>query len=573
MLPFTIVRRGAVVDPVTVRAVELLPGVTMEPRVLPAGKSVDSARFSAEAGSFSSQNFIYLIASSGDLAEDTVRLTFHVQAISKPTTTFVPAGIGIAPGDSGSAKLVVTRIQGEYQGAVSFALLEPPPGLAATLTVQPDSFSAVIQVRAARDQKPGDYTIPIALYSFFPIPDTLQLLVHVFQPGNIVFAPCTEAGTVRVVAFQDGNAPWREASRFAGDLYFPNVVSERGGIAWSTEDNTGNHVQIVYGTREELSVYSTSGCYAPPVAPTSMTGTLVGGRADDVLLLHSGWQSSPLVRTSSSAFRIDNPPEYSFALFAVRRRSASEVPRMAIRRMILVSSGPVIAPLDFASANGFDAIASTLSVPNAPSSGLIVETSFHQGASDAGFVPYRTDTVATGIKQHVWFGAPLGRLETNDWHQVLVRDRVPASSSWSRSSSRGYFLPPSSSELRLPDVPIAPLFNSSRSPDGFVRVRAVVTDPASSAVWEDSNYQLRFTQPNGTRVSVTTTRRYLDGMPLAIDVPELVTPNWMNRWRLQPGVSTTWQLRTRRWARGYFDSQFSGVSTESTEVRGVITLP
>lgn len=573
LLPLRITRLGGFTDSVVVRAEELPEGVSMAPVVVRAGRSADTARFVADRSTLPGRRFVQLIASGGSQPEDTTTVVITVPFLPSAIVVFNPHALQLSAGDSATSTLLVQLVTNGPTGRVRFTPLAAPPGFDVRLRVLPDSSRADVLVRAGPDVAPGSYSVAIELNDFAPLPDTALLPVEVSAPGNMLFLPCEATGIPVAVAFQDGNGPWQAARGFPGNRYYPNIISGRGGIAWATPEGSGTHVRVVYGTLEELVRYHGSVCVGAPSGRASYTGRILDVRPGDAVQLFQGTPFTRVVQ-SGGTFRIDEPPEgLAGGLFAVRRQTPSGIPRVFALREVDPNSGLVLPPVDFSSPLAYDAVSSRLTIPNATNRGVIIETAFRQSSAVDYFVPHRVDSISAGVMAYTWYGSPLGRMVAGDKYLVTIREPQDPPLAWSRSASRAYDVPPSSSTLSLPAVPAPPVLSSVRSPQGHVVIRAGLVESPSAIAFVDANYTLELRQATGQRLTLTTTRGYLAGVPLAIDVPAFTTPNWLAAWRLQPGAATNWRLQTRRWEAGFFFAPSAFGVSESTEYRGASSFP
>ena len=186
------------------------------------------------------------------------------------------------------------------------------------------------------------------------------------------------------LAVQDGDAAWiRLLPRIAG-IYDARFTANRGGVAFVS---SGSSLTVAYGNLTELaSIACTSGS-------NSLNGSVAGLASVERADVWFG-TSFASVNAQNGRFQFRNVPDGQQDLFATRYTWSGDggqiANRLVIRRAQNLSSGSLIAPINFGSSESFAPAFATASVAGADGAVSVDLISSWHGRAFSALLTYGT---------------------------------------------------------------------------------------------------------------------------------------------------------------------------------------
>lgn len=547
-LTVTVSRIGGFVGEVQL-AVEGVPvevQAQLTPAALPPQATTSQLTLSASGTAAPGTFTLTLRATGAGVEARTFTLTLTVTEVATPgfTLTLVPSQLTIQQGASATTLVQMARTGG-YTNPVSLSLTGLPPGLNGTF--DPPAYlstNPVLTVGASYNAPVGQHTLTVHATGPNQPERTATLTVEITPAnptGEVTWTFCPASGQPLWFAYQDGDGPWTHVTGLNG-IYAFDLSSTRGAVAWVRQGASGYELFVHYATHAELNQLGAALCGGSTVTKT-VTGTVVNAGSDNTWVSFGG--DAAVLPSGTSAFTLTRvrggPQDLLASRIGVAGNGALTLVKLLLRRGLDLPDGGALAPIDFASAEAFDAAGFAITLENVGSDLTQLVASYR--TANGPTAPYYADGLATAGNVRVYPAIPASRQQPGDFHVLRI---VAAPGGGGATADRTATLvvgPGANRTARLGPALSGPTLTvPSASP--WVRLRAQYPiQPEYNRYWT-----LSWAQADRS-VFVAVTAAWA-GTVSTVDVaaPDFTgVAGWDPQWAPRPGQSTTWVFEAAGW--------------------------
>lgn len=550
----TIARSGSFTGPVNL-AVENLPtGVSaaFSAAPIPAGSTTSTLTLNAAATVAAGTYNLTVRGTATGLTDQTAALALTVTAVSQGSYTLsvAPATLSLQQGANGTAQVNIARTGG-FTGAVSLAVTAPA-GVTATLNpAQAGSGvnASTLSVAVGSNVAAGNYSLTITGTAQGLANQTATLALTVTASGggggggNLAWQFCNPSDLPLWFAFQDGTGAWTAVAAGANNTYSFSLASNRGGVAWVTPGSAANsfEVEIIYGTRTELTQLGTERCAATPPTKT-VNGTTVGLGQLDIALVTLGTAATAVTGALGQTFSIQNVPDGTRDLFASRSNALSlAVDRLFLRRNVNYAAGSTITPaVDFGGNESFAPATHNVTLGNLGSELAALASSFY--TANARSVGIMVNTTPSAGAAKTWPSLPASQIQAGEFH-LVVSTAVPFAGSANGRSAGRFLATPGATTLDFgPASSFGTPTVAGTAPYARLRYQGTLQTEYGNAIIAG------YTQGNNRSVTITATSGYLGGTAYDVALPDFTgVGTWSNTWAPAAGAATNWTFQAWGW--------------------------
>ena len=470
-----------------------------------------------------------------------------------------PATLNVAPGSTTSTVLTIAR--SNFTGTVNLAASGAPTAVTLTLTTTATTgSSATLGVAVGSGAAVGSYPLTVTASGNGIATTQLSIILVITQVssgGNVAWTFCSVTGFPVWFAYQDGGptAPWSQVQMGAGNRYGFDIGT-RGAVAYVMQNNPDNFtLNIVHGTRAELSGQGTGPC--PPLGTflKTVNGTVTGFQsASDFASVAVGNAFAQLSPTQAQPnFTITGVPDGVRDLVATRSSfNASNVAnpltltKIYLKRGINPPNLSSVGTVDFNGPEAFDPASTSVTI-NGIAGGEQVAASNTFITNTLSYGSLGAVSLATGSTLTIPI-VPSTKTAAGDVQAIAVNAAtISGSLATQIRSVTAAFRDPANASVTLGAVVGTPTISTLASAP-YARLRAQVT--------RQNDYQdfwsVNFTQiatSSRRAVSITMSAAYLGaGSTLDLGIPDFAgVSGWQNTWGPIAGTVTTWNVAMTGW--------------------------
>lgn len=535
----TITRLGGFANDVTFAGQNLPNGITVSfaPATLTGAASTTTATISAAASVAPGLYNITLRASGvGSLLSTTASINVTVLAPLSFNVGLVSSTVSIAAGGTGTLSANIVR-NGGYTGPVNFSVTNLPSGVTATVTpASATGPSATVNLTVAANTAPGSYNG--TLVGAAPgLPSTSTPFTVTVTGGgggggsgsNIRWQFCSANGLPLFFAFKDGkNGVWQRVAPNASNLYSFDVTQPEGGVFFVKQNGGGFATTIHYATRGELDTYAGGECAANPTGFKTISGSVAALATGESAIISMGGSLPQTAVPGGLNFTLSNVLNNAQDLVALLN-TGIVTNKILIRRNLNVTSGSVLAPLDFASAEAFAPATATVTLGNL--GGEIATVNHVLLTQNGGSHLLGPATVST-VADRGLIGVPSANLAGSDLH-ALVASAISVDQTSIRTVSNV------TSQLASGTIS----FGAALDQPLVSSVTNSVSRPRASGNFQNdyqSTITISFSQGSNT-ITINGTRAYFSGGGYDLEYPDLTAINQFDpQWGLSRNALVTY---------------------------------
>lgn len=538
----TITRLGGLTSDITFAGQNLPTGITVSfaPATLTGAASTTTATISAAASVAPGLYNITLRANAnGGLVTTTQSINVTVLAAQSFAVALATTNVAIASGATGTINATIVR-NGGFAGPVNFTVSNLPAGITATVTpTAATGNSATVNLSVAANTAAGVYngTLNGTATGLASTATPFTVTVNGGSGGGggtgaIRWQFCSANGLPLFFAFKDGrNGVWTRVQGNSTNLYSFDLTQPEGGVFIVKPNGSGYATTIQLATRGELDAIASNECVSNPTGFKTISGSVVALLPAETADVSMGGGLATTVNAAALNFTLNNVLNNAQDLVALRKTSG--VPdKILIRRNLNLTSGSVLAPLDFASAEAFAVATGTVTLGNLGSDfGTLSHSLLTQNGGSAVLNPIQAPST---VVDRAVIGVPTANLAGTDLHALQA------------------------SAISLDGTSIRSVFNTSNNFfTGTLQFGAVLDQPLVTSVTNtvsrpratgnfQSDYQssigIVFTQGNNS-VTITGTRGYFNGGGYDLEYPDLSgIMQWDPLWGLGRSALTNYVI-------------------------------
>ncbi len=556
----TVGRSGGFSGAVSVSVAGAPSGVTATatPSSVASGSTSSTISVSV-GGSVAGGSYSLTVKASGTGVSDaTATLSLTVTEVS-PTGSFTlslaPASLTIQTGADGTASIDIART--DFTGAVALAVTGAPSGV--TAVVDPASTSgnsATLTVTVGGSATAGDYTLTVTGSASGLADGTATLALTVTVPttgsGNTVWQFCPLSGLPAWFAYQDGTGAWTEVLPDAENKYAFDILSGRGGVAFTVEPTGEATTQIRFGTQQELDLQGAGLCGAAGTGKT-VNGTVANVGATDQAYVSLGGATTSLLGATGTSFQLMDVPDGMVDLIASRSTLTIsgtsvgiEFNKGIIRRGLDPADGSTLPVLDFEAAEAFTPVDQNLTIDNLGGDGAQVTESFFTPSGATGTLYAETSMSASASR--TFKAVPSSEVETGDLNVLTVSawDSGVMQPTTTRTAVK-FFNAAADQTLALgPALGTVTVSTAAATPYVMPRIQYTVqTGYGDFFSWAASQVN----GASGRSLLISASSGYLAGASdFDVAMPDFTgVGSWDPAWALSSGVQVTWSFGASGW--------------------------
>lgn len=559
-LTLSVSRSGGFAGAVSV-AVEGLPaGVTTGGNLsIPGGSSSLTVTLAADGDAESGSASVTFRGTSGDLPPQTASLSLTVNEVAAPPPDFElsldPSSISLEGGSSGETTVSVNRTGG-FQGSVTLSATGLPSGVSAAFDpAEVTGASSALTFSAEGSAATGTVSVSISGTSSEVGTREATLSLEITAPdpppggGSITWLFCGEGASPPFVALQDGDGAWTRLQG-TGSTFAFELTASRGGVAWVEDRSFGTHMEVFFGSAEELRFFGLQRCDDEPGEGFSVSGSVEGLGVTQQAFVTLGTAATQVLPQLGSSFTLNNVREGTQDLVATLSTLSSsggdptiELERLLLRRNLNPTPGMTLAPLDFDGAEAFEPVDVSVTIQNLDGQRAVSNSFFLTGNGTTGLL-FGGGLGSTSPDQTVP-GIPASRAVAGDL-QMVTTLAFPGDPS-QVDLARGVFaFGPPAAALTValgPELTTLQVQALPTAGDGSGRVG--VAYPIQSAY--DRHWTASFTQdattaqPRSVAIQLSADYRGSSSGEAELEIPDLSdVPGWDSSWGLEVGGNTEW---------------------------------
>ncbi|MBC8088764.1 MAG: hypothetical protein H7Z40_15980 [Phycisphaerae bacterium] len=538
----TIARIGAFTGDVTFAAANLPAGmtVTFAPATVTGTATTTVATITAAATVVPSFYTINLQANAvGSLLSATVPLNITVNAAPSFRVSVSNSATPISAGTSGTQRANIIR-GGGFTGPVNLSVSGLPDGISASVTPSTvTGDTATINLNIGATLPAGTYTGTLnGTATGFPAASSnFSVTVAPAIIGNIRWQFCSSSGIPVFVAIKDGVAgTWTRVAPNLGSLYAFDINEPIGSVFIVKRNGNGFATTIYMQTESELQAIAAAECSTTPTGTKSLTGSVSALDPTQLatITMGGGLGTANFASLNYTLNNVLTGPQDLVAIRNVVSVAGLTTDKLLIRRNLNLTSGSVIAPIDFGSAEAFDPLTTTVLLGNLGSDEATLATTFR--TQNGGQVLLSASPASTALSRTV-IGVPTANLVSTDLHFFTA-----IATSADLSSVRTVFS--YSSTLTGANVtfgaPLAtPTITSSTNFVSLPRVQGAFQPDYPTGI------SASFTQNATTPQSVTFTasRGFFNNVNYNLEYPDLTAiPEFDPAWGLSSSTATDFAI-------------------------------
>jgi hypothetical protein len=508
---------------------------------------------SVAAGSYS----LTVRASATDVSDATTTLALTVTEVSAGSFTLSidPTSLTIQTGADGTASIDIART--DFSGAVALAVTGAPSGVSATVDpASTDGNTSTLTVTVGGSAAAGNYTLTVTGTASGLADQTATLALTVTVPttgsGNTVWQFCPLSGLPTWFAYQDGSGPWTEVMPDVDNKYSFDILSGRGGVAYTMTPTGQVSTQIQFGTQQELNVQGSSICGTSGTGKT-VNGTVANVAATDQAYVSLGGATASLTGATGTSFQLMNVPDGEVDLIASRSAltisgtSVSvEFNKGIIRRGLDPADGSTLAVLDFEAAEAFTPVDQNLTINNLGSDGAQVVESFFTPTGATGIL-YAETSLSTSATR-TFKAVPGSVVESGDLNLLTVSAYDPAFTVPTTTRSAVTFFNAAADQTMTlgPAMGAVTVSTAAATPYVMPRIQyAVQTGYDRFFTWAASQVN----GASGRTLTISASSGYLSGATdFDVTMPDFTgVGSFDAAWALFSGVEATWSFGASGW--------------------------
>lgn len=464
----------------------------------------------------------------------------------------------IAQGATSAPITITITRTGSFTGAVALTVTGAPVGLTPTLsTASVTGTTATLTVAAGASLAAGSYTLTVRGTATGLTDQTATVGTTVTASGggtttgNVTWPFCGSFGIPIWVAFQDGTGAWARAISTT-DSYSFQVSSGRGGVAWVVQRGANDFaLDMFFGSTAELQARGAELCQGTPGAAKTVTGTVAGTAATDIILLSLGRATGSVAPASSTSFSLANVGQGALDLIAGRTAMTIAgasvtfaLNKVILRRGLTPATGSALPVLDFGAAEAVTPVSRNVTMSNLGADGTVIVGSYQ--TANRTFGAYYTDGTSSTAATRAWSGIPAASQVAGDLH--LMTFSAQATGLAAPTSTRAVTLAFATavdktitfgSNMTLPTI-------STLASAPYARLRAAITLQAEYGRYFTANFQQAGATPRRTEIQMSSS--YGVSGTFSLDIPDFTgVAGFDTAWGLRAGTVVNWTMAVSGW--------------------------
>jgi hypothetical protein len=539
----SLTRIGAFTGAVNLTVEGLPAGVTVAGATIAEGATSGQLTVNVGAAAAAGVSNLTVRAAGTGVTAVTAPLALTVTQPPGFTMALDPGALTVAQGAQGQATITVARTGG-FAGAVNLTASGAPAGM--TVTFNPASVAqatSTVTVAAGASVAAGSYAITLTGAGTGVANQQATLNVTVTggtSGGNVTFSFCEADGLPLWVAGQNGNGPWQRITGNAQHQY-SFQVTDRGGIAYVTQEGNGFQLVVHYYTAAELQAQGATVCTSNPGSTRNINVNFANlGPAEQAMVGAGG--------AAGFAFGFQPTAQLQGVAPGVIDLVASRMPlggstanRVVIQRGINPANNATVN-VDFGGAGSFDPVTHNLTVSNTAGSQVSTSVTYLTSRYQFGVLDSRT---AAG-SNFQFVAVPAAQQVAGDFHLLSASAINNVMNPTEYRTAQKAFVAPGDQTLVLGPGLIGPTV-SVLATQPYARLRA------SYNVQPEYNtlFIANFSQDTRDAQVLMSAAYSQNAATVNLDVPDLSgVAGWQNTWGPLAGAQVNWMFSATKYPPG-----------------------
>ncbi|MEP6781970.1 MAG: hypothetical protein ABJC26_18875, partial [Gemmatimonadaceae bacterium] len=431
-----------------------------------------------------------------------------------------------------------------FAGTVNLAVTGLPAAVTTTFTPSAavDGTTATINFAVAGTVPVGSYTGTLTSTATGatspPVSFTLNVTAGV-GGNSIVWQFCDPARIPVFFAVRDGNSgAWTPVTP-TNNAYTFALSQATGGVAYVLPNGGGFATTVYLQAKTDFAALAASECTSNPGGGKTVSGSVTGLGPLETASVSLGGAATAGVSAGLPNFTLNNVLDGARDLVAARstlniNTGASTLDRLIIRRGLNQAANTNITPLNFAAAESFAPVTSTITINNIGTDQAALIYQFMPatgGSANLGFLFGTTGLTRATV------GVPLAQTAAGDLHFTTINAVNALTPTTARLAILYYRDASVNHAVTLGSVPDLPTVSGTVA-SGLFLPRVQGTIPADY----NSFVSAGFTQTNKS-VSITASRAYFATNQYDLQAPDLGGLSGFNAtWGLAQNTNTSYSV-------------------------------